>query len=120
MSLDWDIGDCRDYEELKSDDEWPATQNLIFSMMVAGFCDVTEDNWDRVYARVTAWGRIISPGEDDMFTPEQVHRRVGLSTNCGPELTDHRWVNQKVKRALSLDNLAHNARHNVKDKEESK
>lgn len=113
MSLNWDIGKCRDWEELNSEEEWGTTQNLIFSMGVAGFHSVTEDNWPKVYARITNWGRLADPGGDDMFTPEDIERRVGLSTNCWPDLTDKKWIAEKLCHVLGLDNMAHNARRRV-------
>ena len=102
MSLNWDIGECRDFEELKSDEEWPATHTAIFMSLISGFAGITEDNWAEWYARVALWGRFVDGRNDAPLTPEQVHRRIGLSTNCWPDLTYSKWVQEKlgVKRYL--------------------
>lgn len=96
MPLNWNIDKCRDWEELNCGEEWPATNTAIWMSLISGYAGITEDNWADWYARVALWGRVVDNRDDDPLTPEQVHRRIGLSTNCWPSLTQKEWVKDKL------------------------
>jgi hypothetical protein len=89
MSLDWGIGNCRDWEELKSDREWPVTQYLIFACMGVGLNGITEKNAVEFYVRLQLLEAINGTAEDPhtirRITLEDVLRRIGLHTNVSPE-----------------------------------
>jgi len=93
MSLNWDISDCENWESLLKDDEYPVTEGLIHWMMVIGFRSITRDNWGKVFARLEMMNK-------DNFTIDDVHARIGLSTNCS-ELTDAQWAKQQITTKIN-------------------
>ena len=92
MSLNWNISKCENWERLMEDDEYPVTEALIHWMMIVGFQNITEKNWGKVFARL----EMIKEGN---FTIDDVHARIGLSTNC-QELTDAQWAKQQITQKI--------------------
>lgn len=113
MSLNWNVSGCRDYEELLEGDEWRITETAIWMSVISGFHEITEDNWSEWYARVAMWGRIVERREEDPLTPEQVHRRIGLHTNCWPDLTHAKWVKEKLRLDHYLNDIRRNGENKV-------
>lgn len=104
MSLDWNVTKVKDWEDIKDGDNWAITQCLIFDMLGNGYWEVTEKNWADVYARsVERKGEpIMDHGEPRNFTPEEIHRRIGLSTNVGADETEAKWLRRNDRRRKEL------------------
>jgi len=107
MSLDWSIGNCRDWEELNSDEEWPITNELIWANLVVHLGEITEKNWEEFYARYTIWCRMGGDSRGTKVTPMDVHRRIGMATNVFPAKTRLQWIREMTNR--ELDASAHHA-----------
>lgn len=99
MSLTWDITGCANHEELWEGDQAGITNAMIFATMGAGIGRITETNWPEFYARIRAGGYF---GDEDDFTPETVHRYVGLHTNVGNE-TRAAWMRRVLNSRLNDD-----------------
>jgi len=97
MSLDWTIATVDDWKQL-ADDDWEAavTQTLVFISIPVGICRITDANWREFWRRVSVieeveGGALVSKWEVDgdgenqrvpyFIRPEDVRRRIGLSTN---------------------------------------
>lgn len=88
MSLNWEAINIPDYDELKTDEEWQKTYDLIHLTMVLRYgWELTDKNlnmaWERLYALQTVTGH-------HYLTYADLKRRVGLSTNGGT-MTDAQW-----------------------------
>lgn len=97
MPLNWNASECADPDFILSkntDDntEWIKTECLIFFTMNAGLrSDVTVESAPDFYARIHFWEKlngafVFAFDENDgrveyPFTPEDIQRRIGLSTN---------------------------------------
>lgn len=98
MSLNWDLREVKDFEELR-DSEGNldgVTHSLIFMTVGVGLGGITEKNWTEFYARLKLLERLDGPflnrGEEKVeFTPEMVKRRVGLKANVTDE-TRAKWL----------------------------
>ena len=100
MSLDWDITDCKDSEEimLNKEVEGDITEKIIWSSMVTKLGNITEGNWAEWYARYTIWNRILCFDND--LEAKDFHRRIGMSTNVFPAESRSKWLNSVVKKHL--------------------
>jgi hypothetical protein len=103
------VKNCTDWELLVEGNEYAATEVLIFALgMLNVGGKVTEKNAPEIFARLAAYeeheGALRNGVGDDgvrvdvRFTPEEIQRRIGLSTNWGSR-TESRAV--WVKRVLS-------------------
>jgi hypothetical protein len=117
MTLDYSIANCRDWEELNSDEEWNVTQGIIFSTMWVGMGSITEKNWKQFYERLTIQSMLVggsglnAKNENGewvpyRYTPEDVYRRIGLTTNVSPK-TD------AVFRKDALDNVKYDINRDI-------
>lgn len=87
MPLTWNIGDVDDFEQIKSDEEWPVTEALIFATMAVGIHHITESTVDEFVRRLSMWqevagGMLWQYGENWFITEDDVRRRIGMSTNA--------------------------------------
>jgi hypothetical protein len=87
MSLDWSVRDVANHKEIMDGPEWVATEMLIFVTIPIGVNRITEDNAEEVFRRVAIWEEVAGAmrfrgDEKVMFTPEEINRRIGLSTNA--------------------------------------
>jgi len=116
MSLDWDITDVKNWEELtESEDEKQITQTLVFHSVPVGISPITEKNWKEFYIRVAVWEKAfgatlrkhnIEAPEGERFEerpirPNDVRRRIGLRTNVSKVTKDQ--FNAMVTNALRRD-----------------
>lgn len=100
MSLNWNIENVRDHMEIspaqESMDEWVnggegvKTHVLILFSMVVGLGGITEKNATEWWARVHLFEKLHGTmmqlgGEPYNFTPQDIHRRIGLTVNVTPE-----------------------------------
>lgn len=92
MSLDWDVTKVHNYQEIKTDEEWPITYGLIFLTMSIGIREITEENCREVLTRIRCIEKVYGPtfqkpGQDGgppeprPVTIEDIKRRIGLKTN---------------------------------------
>jgi len=126
MSLNWDITDINNYEELMSvwDDErdcqtnseWTKTDSLIWLCMSVDLRGITEKNYLDFYGRVCVVDAAVGvsmriKGEDYKLTLQDIQRRIGLSTN----VTDHS-LTKFLKKAESVCELNVKALKAIYDK----
>ena len=91
MSLDWSIAECENWEELKSDEEWPITEAIVFATMIVDLGRITEKNVDEFFTRLvmaeSVCGKQLYMWDDEkrykksLLTYSAVRRRIGLNTN---------------------------------------
>lgn len=91
MSLDWSVSECENWEELRTEEEWPITQALVFATMSVDLGHITEKNVDEFFTRLkmveTVCGeRLYKWNEkkkcrESLLTYSAVRRRIGLYTN---------------------------------------
>ena len=90
MSLDWSIVECKNWEELKSDKEWPITDALIWATMSVDLGRITEKNVDEFFTRLRMvekihgfllYKRDENKQQVSLLTYAAVRRRIGLNTN---------------------------------------
>lgn len=91
MALTWDATAVRDFDQL-TDDERVTREALIFATMAVGMGEITEDNAQEFYTRLSFWEKVngayrFGDGEALYFTPEDVKRFIGLRTNVFPKMT---------------------------------
>lgn len=92
MALTWNAENCPEKDLILGDDEWTLTQGIIFSTMWLGMGEITEKNWKEFYHR-TQYGKAMGmssgvldgDGEPYEYTPQDIHRRIGLHTNVAYE-----------------------------------
>jgi hypothetical protein len=91
MSLNWSITECEKWEELKSEENWPITNAIIWLTMGIGMSKITEENYKEFYYRDRLKSAVtmesISQNVNGKITPrpitlEEIKRRIGLSTNA--------------------------------------
>ena len=93
MSLDWDISEVKNHEEVTVEGApWVITETLIWLTMAVDMGQITEENHEEFFKRVSIWETIHGPSmhkwnketeerEPMPMTLEDVERRIGLSTN---------------------------------------
>jgi hypothetical protein len=93
MPLTWDLSAIKDWEDIKTDEEWPTTNVCIFLTMHTGIGSWTEANAAEVYSRAKLlerlYGAFLFDTTDGKHTEvwlstEDIRRRIGLRTNVGP------------------------------------
>lgn len=118
MALSWDITNCKEHEELWSDENKAMTEQMIWLMMAIGIGQIKVSNWADVYARIKVLekldGAYINKSVKSSITNEQtlvpvyyspldIARRIGLSTN----VTDEKY-NAWFKRITQVKNHVSN------------
>lgn len=97
MSLDYDWSRVEDSQTLhgvndeehstkEEMQEWTKTKHLCWVMLSADIGAITNSNWTKVYARVHMIQRLFGSdiwldGKDYYYTPADIKRRIGYSTN---------------------------------------
>ena len=92
MSLDWNISECENWEELTTEEEeWPITHALIWATLRVDLGGITEKNVDEFFTRLemveAACGPLVYKWDDEkkykesLLTYSAVRRRIGLNTN---------------------------------------
>ena len=101
MSLDWEITNVKNWEEIAMnvEVEGDITEQIVWSSLITKLGDVTEDNWAEWYARYVIWNRVLC--FDNELTPEDFHRRIGLTTNVFPAEGRSKWLNGVIKKQLA-------------------
>ena len=100
MSLNWDIGDCENYEEITMDQEVEGdkTEQIVWSSLITKLGDITESNWYEWYARYVIWNRVHCFDND--LEAKDFHRRIGMTTNVFPAESRSKWLNGVIKKQL--------------------
>jgi len=113
MPLNWSISDCKDWESLKSDEEWPITNALIWVSMSIGIRDITEKTIPEYFARLCLWQDLVGEmghqydaetkkWSKRYITIDDLKKRIGLHTNAG-SMTRAQWlksITEYIKREL--------------------
>jgi len=108
MALNYNFSKVADHEKLHEDNnEWQATDVLIWMTMAVGIHTITEDNHKEFYARLHLLEKLngamrTEGGKEKLFTLEEVKRRIGLSTNAST-LTRNQFI--KVKTGRYFDEI---------------
>lgn len=117
MSLDWSIDKVKDWKSIsmadENGDEAQKTHSLIWATLSVGLPGITEKNTQEFFWRLKTLeqrqGSFMyrfhnDTREDYLFTPEDVQRRVGLSTNVStqPRVS---WVARVVKNLTRDEKL---------------
>lgn len=111
MALTWDITNCKDIEEIKSDTEWGRTEALIWTTMVIGLREITEENADEFFKRIKMVEQVsgelcIKDSAPYFFAKEDIVKRIGLRTNSSvltkAQFNKHvlNMLEQRVSREL--------------------
>ena len=85
MALTFDVSECGAW--VRSEQEWPITEALIFASMPLGYGSITESNAADVYAALAVYESLAGPilledGKPTRITPGMVQARIGLKTNA--------------------------------------
>ena len=100
MSLNWEITNVKNWEEIamNTEVEGDITEQIVWSSLITKLGDITEDNWYEWYARNYIWNRVL--GFDNELIPEDFHRRIGMTTNVFPAESRSKWLNGVIKKQL--------------------
>jgi hypothetical protein len=105
MSLNWNMTKVEDLDALHAiDGEWAKSEALIWCSMAIGLGGIDKNNWAEFYARIVYVDRLIGY-TDRTLTAEDVHRRIGLSTNVSDETELQfikRWSIRTLKEVASI------------------
>lgn len=96
MALNWSVKKCVNWQEIAGEDapqsEANTTESVVFATMSIMMNTITEANWEEFYARLVMLEDVFGPqryryteaeGKVDLFfKPEEIHRRIGLTTNA--------------------------------------
>lgn len=111
MALTWNLENCKDWESLKTDAEWPVTDMIIWATMFTDIgWQITEENVAEFYSRIhllevmdgafmNQTNRETGEVEPYFLTPEDVVKRVGLQTNVAPK-THLQFMKRVVERNM--------------------
>lgn len=96
MSLDWNATGVRDFDQL-TDNEYVTRDALVWATMAIGIGVITEENAQEFYSRLSLLEKVtgasrFKDGEPLYFTPDDVKRFIGLTTNVFPK-----WSKTKFK-----------------------
>jgi len=99
MALNWNISDCNNWESLKTDEEWPFTNQLIWATLAIDMNEITEKNATDFYARLKViefcnGGLVITAEGESLLTFKHVTDRIGLHTNAYSKNTWTKWFNR--------------------------
>lgn len=97
MSLDWNLINASNRQELLSAQEKPITEALVFECVHVGMRDITEKNWRTFYTRSLLYRRFIHA---DILLPSDIRKRIGLQTNVTNE-SKSKWLERVWKEAES-------------------
>lgn len=93
MSLDYNLTNVRDYENLYEDagDDMvrlnPLTEMLIFGTMIVDMGEITEKNWREFFVRFNAANQVmrvwvdIQSKKPTSVSADDIKRHIGLKTN---------------------------------------
>lgn len=98
MSLDWSIGKCANWQELKEDAEWPTTNAIIW------WCMGTDVGTLKSQGQCEEWlARYLFACKLDNTEPKitlaDLIRRIGLSTNVST-MTRSQWLKKAMTIAM--------------------
>lgn len=112
MSLNWDISDCANSEELLTEEQWPMTEFMIFSTMIVGIGKITEENVSEYYSRIRFYERLnghffktkdeFGNFEGKDFPPSELKKYIGLRANVSYEETEG-WISRISEGTLQKE-----------------
>lgn len=107
MSLNWNATKVENLEELHKDEaQATKTAYLAYALMFAEIGTITEANWLDVYTRISIQQKlqgtvlINQDGTPNPFTMEDVHRRIGYSTNVST-VAFSKWMKRYYDNKLA-------------------
>ena len=109
MPLTYDMTSVKDWSSLNESSpiENAKSQYLCFGLMAVGVRTITEDTWNDAWVRLEILQKVsgailTDPYNDDVFfTPEDIYRRIGYTTN----VTDIPWTKfiKNIRENLQFD-----------------
>lgn len=106
MAIHWDLSKVKDRqklhntgdepefekgspEDIEGDFQWAITNHLIYATISVGFHTITDKNVEEFTTRLLKWQFVMGAsmykgGKDYYVNYEDIHRRIGLSTNASP------------------------------------
>lgn len=120
MSLNWNLQKCKDWQSLKTYEEWPITNLMIWSTMILSITEITEKNlpewvWRMKFLKHIDYA-IFSKGDKPYWPDEKdIRKRIGLHTNAGTK-PRAAWLRDMV-RILSeqVDRTIHFEKEDARD-----
>jgi hypothetical protein len=108
MALTWDITNVKDWESLKSEEQWPITEAFIHYTMAIGIGHWTEKRLPEIIVRMRLMGldRFKRGNADntgiETFTigVDEIRKYIGLKTNVAYE-TQSKWLKRMYEAKLS-------------------
>ena len=99
MALNWSIENCNNWKSLKSDEQWPFTNQLIWVTLAIDMNEITDKNATDFYARLKVIefcndGLLRTEQGEIPFTFQHVTDRIGLHTNAYSKNTYAKWLNR--------------------------
>lgn len=97
MSLDWNVKNCKNPDELMKEGNWEVTQGIIFGCMITGIGEITEKTAGEWYARYKVIANLkgFTP-----YTRAEVNERIGLKTNVFGVESRAKWLKRHFDRIL--------------------
>lgn len=109
MSLNWDVTNVKDYENLFNNDNSAVTEAIIFHTIFVGISAITEANvetfFKRVYVYEKLFGPTVSQLDDNGGRSEyrlrfsDIQKRIGLRTNAD-NFTDAKFKSKILNRSF--------------------
>jgi hypothetical protein len=99
MSLDYNMSAIKDYDELKTDEEFAKTNAMIWDTLATDIGHIKdEETAMKFYARAVMFSGAIMSGDPLVYTLADVFRRIGLRTNVAT--TSDTAFHGKLRRVL--------------------
>lgn len=107
MALNWSIEECNNWQTLKSNEQWPFTNQLIWATLAIDMNEITETNAAEFYARVKvielcSGGLIYTDNGTIPIIYQHITDRIGLHTNAYSRNTFKQWF-KRIAMAYSSD-----------------
>jgi hypothetical protein len=110
MSLNWEVKHIKDHEIVTTDPrdkkKWhPVTESLVWTAMACGFNKITEENYEEICKRVSAYQRLygacLSRNDGPLYlTNADIRAHIGLSTNVSA-ITKAQFISKLGKELYS-------------------
>ena len=84
MSLNWNISEVKDFEQLLDVNGSPnlLTKNIIYACMPVSLSSITERNHIDFFTRIVIYESCFGAFMTRPFELEDIKRHIGLKTNC--------------------------------------
>jgi hypothetical protein len=96
MSLRWELGECANWKELKSDKMWPMTESIIWRTVVVDYGQLKTDADCMEFYKRHVQISLAYKEDDTWLTLDTVRRYRGLHTNVSTT-TRAKWRKRLIK-----------------------